>query len=268
VRLVEATLGRKAKIQIQKSLERGKPIVKLMAKKIADLDKALTNMAINKDRVEKDIHEKAEKLIDVIRKQEASLCSEVEEFYGRKQEIIKPQTSNLYKLHSDTLNRVQDAEAILKQGWSDATKISDIATALVQQLKEVTELNLEESVDMSTFDENLELCMNAEATCNSILQGETFGKVTRKFLNTNSISSNVSHDDDEVLEYEFNLHSLISLPAPLDESEGDRYKKSNKLAAESDDSSRVNSGNVKQKFLQLLKVMAMDQVLLRLELCT
>lgn len=194
VRLIEATPGRKEKAEIQVSLEKAKPVLRIMTKKISALDKVLTDMNINVDKVEKDIHEKADQLVEAIRKQETSLCSEIEEYHTRKQDVIKKQKSNLFKLHSNALNSVNLAEAILKQ--DDAIEISEITTALVQQLDEVSLLNLEEPEDTSTYDERLEFSMNTDATCDKILEDNKFGKITRKFLKTQSRSSSTVSNID------------------------------------------------------------------------
>ncbi|XP_031572891.1 tripartite motif-containing protein 2-like [Actinia tenebrosa] len=194
VRLIEATPGRKERLEIQLSLERAKPVVRTMTIKISDLDKVLTDLTVNVDKVEKEIHDKADQLVEAIRKQETSLCSEVEEFYGRKQDMINKQKSTLFKLHSNALNSVNLAEAILKQ--NDAIEIGEITTALVQQLDEVSLLNLEEPADTSTYDERLVFSMNTEATCEKILENKKFGKVSKNFLKAQSRpSSTVSSID-------------------------------------------------------------------------
>lgn len=180
VRLIEATPGRKEKVEIQLALEKAKPVVRIITKKISFFDKILTDMSINVGAVEKEIREKADQLVEAIRKQETSFCSEIEEYYGRKQDMIHKQKSNLFKIHSNALNSVNLAEAILKQ--DDASEISEITTALVQQLDEVSLLNLEERGDTSTYDERLEFSMNTEATCGRILEDKKFGKISRKFL--------------------------------------------------------------------------------------
>ncbi|XP_031561982.1 tripartite motif-containing protein 2-like [Actinia tenebrosa] len=183
IRVVEATLARKARIEIQESLLTEKPMVELLAKKISDLDKPL--------RVLKEIQEKADKLVNVIRNQEANLCREVEEFYGRKCETIDGEKSDLDKLHSSASKCVQEAETILKQRWPDPTKTINAAKALKEQIEKITELDLNR--DTSTL-EDLEFKMNAEANIRGILKDETFGKLFT------SASNKAALGDDSILQ--------------------------------------------------------------------
>lgn len=181
VKLLEATPGRKERFEIQKALENGKPVVKKMEEKVSDFEKSLDELGSTWEAMEKDIHEKADQLCAVVRKQESSLCAEAKEFYQKKQEMLNRQKSSLTKLHYSASSSVQIAEEVLSQ--SNVDEMLELSNALIQQLEEVTTLNLDEADFNTSSDEELIFSLNEEASF--IIDERKIGRISRKILQPN-----------------------------------------------------------------------------------
>ncbi|EDO41994.1 predicted protein [Nematostella vectensis] len=178
VRLLEATPGRKERIEIHKALEKGKPVVEEMTRKIRKLDTYLDSMSVNCQLTEERIHDEAEKIIELIRKHESKLCMEVQGFYGKKQKILQHQRCNLVKLLSGASSCIELAEEILIKG--DVSEIIELRNALKEQLEEVVQLNLDESDEVSgKFVEELDFVIHRNATIGG-LESNTFGSLNKK----------------------------------------------------------------------------------------
>lgn len=146
IRLLEATPGRQERLDVQKSLDKSKPVVEEMEKRLNILDHALEKLETNWRKSKEGIYFTANIMIEEIRNQEGKLCSDVEEFFSKKQRLLQHQRQNLSTLISNASSCVQTAAEVLEKG--EVQELTDMAKVLTDQLQEITFMNIEDTDEM------------------------------------------------------------------------------------------------------------------------
>ena len=191
IRLLEATPGRRERLDVQKSLDQSIPIVEEMEKRLKILDLALENAEASWNKSKENIHFTANILIEMIRNQERKFCADVEEFYSKKQKLLKHQRHNLSTLVASASSCVQTAAEVLEKG--DVQELTDMAQVLTEQLQEITLMNIEETEEMrSRCEENLEFFPSHDLQIT--LERECIGELKSQITEKRSSSIGLSID--------------------------------------------------------------------------
>ena len=194
IRLLEATPGRQERLDVEKSLDKSKPVVEEMEKRLHILDHALEKLETNWRKSKEDIFFTANILIEEVRNQESKLCSDVEEFFSKKQRVLQHQRQNLSTLISNASSCVQTAAEVLEKG--EVQELTNMAKVLTEQLQEITFMNIEDSEEMRSrcqelveFFPNHALQISLEREC----IGELKTQITEKAPASDGFSSDTAN---------------------------------------------------------------------------
>lgn len=177
IKFLEITPGRQERLDIQKSLEKSKPVVKEMEKRLVILDHALENLQADWKKAKDDIHLTANIVVELIRNQESKFCEDVEDFYSKKQKTLQNQRQNLGSLMANSSACLDTAEGVLVKG--DVQELTEMSKVLTEQLQEISLMNFEDADELKNrCGEQLEFFPNHDLQIN--LEKHCIGEVRRK----------------------------------------------------------------------------------------
>lgn len=155
VRLLEVTPGRVEMLEIQRALERSKPVIEKMKQRLQEIESASHGLGEKRQTTEREIHKVSNHLVDIIRQQEQTFCVQVGDFYTTKERSLEQQRNNVRTLLSNASCCVQLAEDVLQKG--DVTELIELNSVLVQQLDEISDMKFCQEADAaSNYEEQLE----------------------------------------------------------------------------------------------------------------
>lgn len=89
IKFLEITPGRQERIDIQKSLEKSKPVVEEMEKRLAILDLALDTLQVDWKKAKDDVHLTANIVMELVRNQESKFSEDIEDFTARSKKCFR-----------------------------------------------------------------------------------------------------------------------------------------------------------------------------------
>lgn len=179
IKFLEITPGRQERLEIQKSLEKSKPVVEEMAKRLSMLDRALENLQADWKKTEEEIHLTANITVELTRKQETTFCEDIEDFYSKKQKMLQNQRQSLGSLMVNSTACLDTADGVLVKG--DVQELTEMSEVLTQQLQEISLMNFEDADELRhRCDEQLEFFPNHDLQMN--LEKQCIGEVRRKII--------------------------------------------------------------------------------------
>lgn len=195
IKFLEITPGRQERLDIQKSLEKSKPVVQEMEKRISILDRALENLQVEWKKAEEDIHLTSNMVVELVRKQEGKFCEDVEDFYSKKQKSLQNQRQNLGSLMVNSSACLDTADRVLVKG--DVQELTEMAKVLIEQLQEISLMNFGDADELKhRCGEQLEFFPNHELQLN--LEKNCIGEVRRKVSERKFSSLNTLRDTSDV----------------------------------------------------------------------
>ena len=192
VRLLEVTPGRMERMEVQRALERSKPVIELLKRKLREIEEAIHGLREKRQIAEKEIHEVSNHLVEIIRKQEAEFCSQVSDFYSMRGNDLEQQRNNVEIMLCKASNCVPLAEDVLLKG--DVAALMELNNDLVQQLDEISDMKFGNEGDASDFEEQLEFIQIKENL--NDFENKKFG-----FLKTIVIRNKVHDPPGHTLDY-------------------------------------------------------------------
>ncbi|XP_078364805.1 uncharacterized protein LOC144649222 [Oculina patagonica] len=195
IKFLEITPGRQERLDIQKSLEKSKPVVQDMEKRLAILDHALENLQADWKKAKDDIHLTANIVVELIRNQESKLCEDVEDFYSKKQKSLQNQRQNMGSLMANSAACLETAEGVLVKG--DVQELTEMSKVLTEQLREISLMNFEDADELKDrCGEQLEFFPNHDLQIN--LEKHCIGEVRRKISERKLPSLNTPRGSSDV----------------------------------------------------------------------
>lgn len=177
IKFLEITPGRQERLDIQKSLEKSKPVVQEMEKRLAILDRALEDLQVDWKKAKDDIHLTANISVELIRSQESTFCEEVEDFYSKKQKTLQNQRQNLGSLMGNSSACLDTADGVLVKG--DVQELTEMSKVLIEQLQEISLMNFEDADELKQrCGEQLEFFPNHDLQIS--VEKQCIGQVRRK----------------------------------------------------------------------------------------
>lgn len=195
IKFLEITPGRQQRLEIQKSVDKSKPVVEEMEKRIAILDRALEILQTDWKKAKEDIHLTANMVIEMVRNQESKLCEDIEDFYSKKHKMLQNQRKNVGSLLASSAACLDTAEGVLVKG--DVEELTEMGEVLTQQLQEISQMNFEDTDELKhRCEEQLEFFPNHDVQLN--LEKHCIGEVRRKIIDRKSSSMGTPRDSSDV----------------------------------------------------------------------
>ena len=195
IKFLEITPGRQERIDIQKSLEKSKPVVEEMEKRLAVLDLALETLHVDWKKAKDDVHLTANIVMELVRNQESQFSEDVEDFYSKKQKMLQNQRKNLSSLLANSSACIDAAEGVVVKG--DPQELTEMSKVLTEQLQEITIMNFEDGDELKhRCGEQLEFFPNHDLQIN--LEKHCIGEVRHKISERKFSSFSNPRDGSEV----------------------------------------------------------------------
>ena len=177
VRLLEVNPGRMERLEIQRALERSRPVLEQMKTRLQEIESASHGLSEKRQLTEQEIHKTSNYLVDIIRKQEQQFCFKVQDFYSVKERTLEQQKNNVKTLLSNASCCVQLADDVLQKG--DASELVELNNVLVQQLDEISDMRFGEDADAAAnYEEQLEFLQYKDTV--SDFEHKGFGLIRKR----------------------------------------------------------------------------------------
>lgn len=195
IKFLEITPGRQERIDIQRSLEKSKPVVEEMERRLAILDLALETLQVDWKKAKDDVHLTANIVMELVKNQESKFSEDVEDFYSKKQKMLQNQRKNLSSLLANSSTCIDAAEGVIVKG--DPQELTEMSKVLTEQLQEISIMNFEDVNELKhRCGEQLEFFPNHDLQIS--LEKHCIGEVRHKIMERKFSSFNNPRDGSDI----------------------------------------------------------------------